>query len=153
MSIRWGFPPCIIPIVEGCRSTVQVDSLRHPSPPPITLRATVSARGPMGRKLCVLQCPQRRRQSELGLWLQRYLCVRPPGMQGLWSSFGEGEPTWPKAKTLGCIRTTDEGSAYLKALNAVDPITEIVVSHDGTAPPAPSLSNYWFNLSYSGRNQ
>lgn len=45
------------------------------------------------------------------------------------------------AATLGCIRTTDDATAYLKALNQVDPITMLVVSHDGTSPAAPSLSS------------
>jgi hypothetical protein len=55
------------------------------------------------------------------------------------------------AKTLGCIRSTDDATAYLKALNAVDPITSLVVSHDGNSLPAPSLSGYWINPMLNGR--
>jgi uncharacterized protein RhaS with RHS repeats len=83
-----------------------------------------------------------------GIWV-----FNRPGCQGCGVHSGRANRGGPKAKTLGCIRTTDEATAYLKQLNAVDPITAIVVSHDGTAPPAPSLSNYWFNQSYIGGSQ
>jgi RHS repeat-associated protein len=77
---------------------------------------------------------------------------RPP-CKGCGVHSGRANRGGPMAKTLGCIRTTDEGTAYLKRLNAVDPITAIVVSHDGTSPPAPSLSNYWLNQGYNRSGQ
>jgi uncharacterized protein RhaS with RHS repeats len=49
------------------------------------------------------------------------------------------------ANTNGCIRTTDPGTAYLKQLNAVDPITLLVVSHNGNASPPPFVSNFYLN--------
>ena len=65
-----------------------------------------------------------------GIWV-----FNRPGCKGCGVHSGRANRGGPKAKTLGCIRTTDAGTAYLKQLNAVDPITEIVVSHDGLAPP------------------
>jgi hypothetical protein len=76
-----------------------------------------------------------------------------PGCQGCGVHAGRANRGGIKANTLGCIRTTDEGTEYLKKLNAVDPITEIVVSHDGTAPAAPSLSSFWVNQFYTGINR
>ena len=80
-----------------------------------------------------------------GIWV-----FNRPGCQGCGVHSGRANRGGPKAKTLGCIRTTDEATARLKQLSAVDPITMLVVSHDGTAPPAPSLSTYWFLQSIGG---
>jgi uncharacterized protein RhaS with RHS repeats len=68
-----------------------------------------------------------------------------PGCSGCGIHSGRENRGGIYAKTLGCIRTTDDATAYLKLLNEVDPITSLVVSHDGTSLPAPSLSGFWIN--------
>ena len=66
-----------------------------------------------------------------------YQHIAPTGLSG--PDSGRANRGGFKAKTRGCIRTTDAGTAYLKQLSVVDPITAIVVSHDGSALPAPAV--------------
>lgn len=74
------------------------------------------------------------------------------GCSGCGIHSGRADRGGINAKTLGCIRTTDDATAYLKLLNVVDPITSLVVSHDGNSVPAPSLSGFWVNPMLNGRS-
>lgn len=65
-----------------------------------------------------------------------------PGRTGMGIHSGR---SGPQSKTLGCIRTTDGATDFLGDVNAVDPITQMVVSHDGSLPQAPFYSGYWMN--------
>lgn len=58
-----------------------------------------------------------------------------PGRPGMGLHSGRQNNGGPNHPTLGCIRTTDNGTSLLKYLVATDPLTSmIVINNDPNAP-------------------